>query len=45
MNKKHQAKLEAREAKEKEQAKKVFQGLFFALITVALLIIIGYCIL
>lgn len=45
MNKKHQAKLKAREVKEKEQAKKVFQGLFFALITVALLTIIGYCIL
>ena len=38
------AKLELSD-EEKEQAKKVFQGLFFALITVALLTIIGYCIL
>lgn len=43
MNKKHQQKLKAREAKQEQQARKVFTGIFIALVVLAVLTIVGYC--
>ena len=37
-------KIKAREAREEQQARKVFKGLFFTLILLAVLIIAGYSI-
>ena len=44
MGKKQQMKIKAREAREEQQARKVFKGLFFTLILLAILIIAGYSI-
>ena len=43
MKAKHKAKLQAREAKQEEQAKKVVKGVFFALILLGVLTIAAYC--
>ena len=44
MGKKQQMRIKVREAREEQQAKKVFKGLFFTLILLAVLIIAGYSI-
>ena len=44
MGKKQHMRIKAREAREEQQAKKVFKGLFFTLILLAVLIIAGYSI-
>lgn len=43
MNKKHQMKVKAREAKQEQQAKKVVNGIFVALVLLAVLMGIAYC--
>lgn len=43
MNKKHQMKVRAREAKQEQQAKKVVNGIFVALVLLAVLMGIAYC--
>ncbi|MDD5780914.1 MAG: hypothetical protein PUD40_07680 [Bacteroidales bacterium] len=45
MNKKHQQKVKAREAKQEQQAKKVVNGIFIALVVLAVLTMLGYCVL
>lgn len=42
MNKKHQAKLKAREAREKRQARRVINGIFIGLIFLMVVFLISY---
>lgn len=45
MNVKHKAKIKARDARQARQARRVINGIFFGLILLMVLLLIGYAVL